>query len=288
MINEKYNNWEFKQALMLCKTNPIEAKIKYEAYISTYPKDYQAYTYYAAILITLGEFEKAQEILDYVADISSEDPKFMANQHKLNILKRNLFSNKIRILSYQDNYEALHLICSLHKADIQKMYLNHIDFYACRKVGKVDLTERERHAYAFRQIIEYREEDFYDFISKHLADNNIDVEDPNPYIFAPGFPLQKVIEEIKKHIPSENKLFTGFYENTYMFKYDNCGKDNNKIADYIKVVCFHNTIDIITMFPTANCPTPNYYDLNYLNQINEHPKVKRKSQIDKFNQKYKR
>ena len=72
----------------------------------------------------------------------------------------------------------------------------------------------------------------------------------------------------------------------YVFKYDNCGKHDNKIANYFKIICFHNTQDYITMFPCSNCENLPYVDLNYLVNSNDIPKVKTLSQIEKFNKRY--
>ena len=42
------------------------------------------------------------------------------------------------------------------------------------------------------------------------------------------------------------------------------------------------------MYPADDCENLPYTDLNYLNEEITNPKVKRLSQIDKFNQRYKR
>ena len=60
-----------------------------------------------------------------------------------------------------------------------------------------------------------------------------------------------------------------------------------KITDYFKVICFHNTSNFITMLPVAEGEFLPHVDLNYMLSESNH-KVKIKSQIDKFNQRYKR
>ena len=134
--------------------------------------------------------------------------------------------------------------------------------------------------------MEYREEDFREHIKKHLADDAINMEDASHAIFVPEFPIDEVIEEIKKYIPSDNCIYPGGIEDAYTFKYDKCGRDNYYMTDYFKAFCFHGTGDFITISPSVvkdiNFPC---IDLNYLRK-NDDLKVKRKSQIEKFNQRY--
>ena len=58
-----------------------------------------------------------------------------------------------------------------------------------------------------------------------------------------------------------------------------------KYKTFFKVSCFHDTHDIIIMYPTFNCENQPYIDLNYLNE-SEKPIQKRISQIDRFNKRY--
>ena len=61
MTTNFFNKWEFRQALNLAETNPVEAKTLYEEYLKKYPKDYSAYPYYCTVLVTLGEFAAAEK-----------------------------------------------------------------------------------------------------------------------------------------------------------------------------------------------------------------------------------
>ena len=92
---------------------------------------------------------------------------------------------------------------------------------------------------------------------------------------------------MKKYIPSDKKLYWGFYDNIYYFKYDGCGRDNTKLVNYIKVVCLDDTNNIITICPVVGSDNMPHIDLNYIKK-EEPVKVKVKSQIDKFNQRYNR
>ena len=66
MKNKYYDEWELKQALEHIETNPLVAKCKLKSYIDKYPSDYMSFIYYAAVLITLGEFNEAEKVLNDV------------------------------------------------------------------------------------------------------------------------------------------------------------------------------------------------------------------------------
>lgn len=286
MGNKYFNEWEFHQAFSFVNTNPLEAKIKYEEYLKKYPKDYSTYPYYASILITLGLFNEAEEVLKFVEITSSRDSSFSKNLTKLKFFKKNILYNRLRLLAYQDKFDELYQFSLDHLQEIKIMDANSVFFYCKKKIGKLDLNKRDQNSYLFRQIVEYKESDFLEHIKKHMADYNKNINIPNNSIFGPDFPIHEIVEEIKKYIPSDNRLFTGYLGDLYVFKYNQCGRENNKLVDYFKVVCFHDTKDFITMCPSSDCQELPYIDLNYLIPENKNIKLKRLSQIDKFNKKY--
>ena len=65
--------------------------------------------------------------------------------------------------------------------------------------GTVDLRRREPNSYMFRQIVEYKEEDFRDHIKKHLADYNENDRNISVAYFNSDFPIDKAIIEVKKY-----------------------------------------------------------------------------------------
>ncbi len=76
--------------------------------------------------------------------------------------------------------------------------------------------------------------------------------------------------------------------NVYYFKYQECGHVGKYYTDFFQVAALNNTThDILTMYP---CFQPEYFDYTDLDPIfkkeEEEPKLKRVSQIDKFNQRY--
>lgn len=289
MNNKYFDRWEFQQAFSLMETNPVEANLKFEEYLKKYPKDYAIYSYYVSNLITIGELDKAEKVLNYMEKSSKTDKQFNSQINKVKRLEENIVFSKLRLMACQEKYEEILGFCQMYPQEIKKLELGGFMLFCKKKTGRLKNATREGNSYIFRQIIDYKESDFLEHIQKHLADYNANLDEPNKYVFASNFPIKQVIEEIKKYIPSDKKLCVGPIENIYIFKYDGCGRDNNKIVNYFKVVCFNNTTDFITICPSAGCENLPCVDLNYLiDNIAQTNKTTRVSQIDKFNLRFRR
>lgn len=288
MENKYFDRWEFEQAITSLLTNPFIAKTKFEQYLSKYPKDYSAYPYYASCLITLKQLEKAERVLNYVTIISRKDSRFSNNPSKVSFLKHNILHNRLRLLSYQEKYRELFELCSENIQEIRNMDMNPVIFYAKKKAGKLDLSKREENSYLFRQIVEYRESDFLENVRTRFANYNGKINNPYKSFFTLDFPFFEVLEEVKKHMPSNKSIYPNAYDEAYLFKYNECGKIDNRFTDYFKVICFHNTKDIVTMYPVNRCYGLPYTDLNYLNSnlVIDDTKIKKLSRIERFNRRY--
>lgn len=289
MTNKYYDSWEFKKALSHTTSDSYEAIAKFEEYIKKYPEDYFGYIYYSANLVTVGRLEEAKKVLDYLETAVNKDYKFIhKEENKMNDIKRSIIFIRLRILSYEEKYEELYEILQKDKGLVAEFDIGDLSFYCRKKLGMLDSNRREINGYLFRQIIEYKESDFLEHIKKHLADYNKDLDEPNKNIFVPDFPVLQVIEEIKKYIPSDKRICAGFWDNIYFFRYDNCGRDKNKMVNYFKVICLNNSSDFITMCPVAGCENLPYVDLNYMVDNDRSSKVKKVSAIEKFNRKHRR
>lgn len=289
MKNKYFNTFEFKSAIELLEKNPELSKLKFEEYLKKYPSDYSAYTYYVSCLITLGYFEEAEKHFEYLKKQNFIDNILNCELKKVKLLQNNIVFSYIKLLCYQHKYEEMYHFCLENFSIVENIGLSSAFFYCKKKLNMIDNSLRYGEKYLYRQIIDYKESDFIDHIKKHLQNFNKDLDNPNYTIFSYDFPIREIIETIKNFMPSYKRLFVGFYDDTYVFKYDCCGRVNNKTTNYFKVICFHDTSNIITMYPCLNCENLPYIDLNYLKQnINEeNMKVKKRSQIDKFNQRYK-
>lgn len=286
MDDQYFNVWEFKRALEMTEVDPFVAKKMYEDYLQKYPNDYSAHAFYCSVLIILGQLDEAEKLLNILEQKYNEDENFMKSL-KFKSFYQNFIFTKLKFLSYSGKYEDLYKCCLDNIDEVRLRGMNSVIFYAKKKMGQLDFDKREANSYLFRQIVDYKEEDFFDHIKKHLADYNDSVEDPNSAVFEPNFPITTIVEEIKKYIPSDKKLLWGLYDDIYVFKYNECGRVNTKLTNYFKVVCLHDSAEFITIFPVLGCEGLPCVDLNYLIKTEEKVKVKRLSQIDKFNQKYK-
>lgn len=284
MDKSYFNVWKFKQALELSETDPISASFLYEEYFKKYPKDYSGYPYYCANLIVIGQLDQAEKLLNYAEKEFEKDSQIRKSE-KIKKIEDNIFFTRVKLLCYQEKYEELYKFFVKNYNRMNSINLNGAWFYVEKKLGKLSEKKRDVNEYLFRQITKYDENDFFDHIKKHLSSYNENVENPNAAIFEENFLLKEVVEEIKKYIPSDKRLLLGFYDDIYYFKYDGCGRSDKKLVNYFKVVCLHNSQDFITMYPVSGNENLPHIDLNYMKK-EEPVKVKRISQIDKFNQKY--
>lgn len=285
MKNCYFDVWEFNNIIPLVEINPFVAKKKLEIYIEKYPKDYRGYTCYISTLIKLGKLEEAEKYLNIVQNVF-EFNKYNMQEDNIENFKYSFNICKLKLLCYQEKYKELYEYC-VNSGQEENDPFKLISIYCQKQMGILNLT-RSSNSYLFRQTIEYKESDFLEHIKKHLSDYNKDLDEPNKVIFSNDFPINLIINEIKKIIPSSKKLYPGFFDNMYIFKYNACGKCNGKLSDYFVAKCFNNTADFITIFPSRNGEYLPYVDLNYLNNNISGQKVKRLSQIEKFNAKYKK
>ena len=306
MHNKYYDNYEFLQVLALMNIDPYECEARFIEYLDKYPHDYTSYTYYASLLVLLRKYEQAEDILEKTNLRVLNDLSFKNDSELYKTYIKNYNYSKIKLLIFQNKYMELYntyikprnnytCLDSLNIDELSNTQTNNkgIDFrglklFCWKKMGMMNISKKEKYSYLFKQIIEYNDDEFLDHIKKHLMDYNTNADENNNSMFVENFPIQEVLDEVKKMIPNDRGLHFGFLDDTYTFKYDECGRVNNKITNYFQVICIHDTNDIITMYPTLEGDYLPYIDLNILNsnKQNDNVKVKRKSQIDKFNQRF--
>ena len=277
-----FNSLDFEKAFQLICINPYEAKLKFEKYIDNYPKDYYTMCFYSNVLLTLNDVVGAKEILEKSLVLSQSDKKFQKNERKLNFYEVAYVFSKLSILIREKKFKDFYEYYNNNKFPYITNHFKSSKYFCDIKLG---LNVKEEYmGYLLKQVKNYSESEFLNHIRKHLMDINIEQENENSSVFAVDFDVKKVLEEVKKFIPSEKKLCNKIAD-IYIFKYDSCGRCNGKLQDYFRVVCIQNTIDFITMFPTIDSRNLPYFDLNYMHD-SHNSKVKRLSQIEKFNRKY--
>ncbi len=241
-----------------------EAIREYQKYIQTYPRDVLGYIYYADALFKNNNLDEIEPILQKAEKLVSKKVNY----------KDVLFIQAIR----------LKLLVALNKYQEAYNYFmeNEKDFYDIKsismyksflekKMGKL-ITDVSDTTYLKKQILLYQDETTLSHIKKqHLQE------------FADSFSLEAIYYELKKSLPNELKIRSGFLADCYIFKSLACGYDKGRLVDFLKVVTFSNSDEIITMFPYSNRERLDFIDLN--NTL-EGPKLKRMNQIEKFNKKY--
>ena len=155
-------------------------------------------------------------------------------------------------------------------------------YFLCRKKLDLSTNHNKANGYITNQTHNYSESAFLELEKRHLATCNEGMDLSKKSYFSFDFPFDEVLDELKKIIPNEKGLYTGFFVDTYIFKYDNCGRADDHVVDYFKVVCFHNTNKFIALMPAYGYDNYIQTDLNYLNKKN----TKRISMVDKFNKRY--
>ncbi len=285
-MNEVYFDlWKYRKAISLINNDPLWAKKLLEEYIFEYPKDYNGHTYYVYCLIVLNEIDSAANYIMELEAKAKNDKNFKEETGKYNKFKNLLLTNKIKVMAANENYKELYELITEYPYKLDNS-IRSLLLQCKTKLGIIDKSEiKNKMSYIERQIINYSKEEFKNHVEKHLADYNIDTDNQNNNIFSVDFDLDEILKEIKKYIPSDKKLLSTVISDFYVFKYDNCGRDKGKITDYFKVICLHNTQDIITMCPVSDIENMPYVDINYLTDARE---TNLPSQIEKFNKRYRK
>ena len=263
MFVESMDKEEYGYILSIINVDPLRSKIKFEEYLKRYPKHYSAYPTYISNLIILGKLEEAERVLNYFEKLYKSDESYVQKKYFVELLERDIFRVKLKLLAYKEKYEEMYDVYRKSRHKFGDETMNIARFYCQKMIGKNSFVQNDD-PYIFKQIACYKHSAFKDHIQKHLMSSSEDYGQDGESVFAYGFPIDKVINEVKRKIPSDKKFFFGFYEDVYIFKYDRCGVCNGKVINYFKVVCFHNTKNIITMFPTDQYYDIPYTDLNYM------------------------
>jgi len=277
MEHKYYENFYLDKIIKDLNIDPYTNIVKLEEYFEMFPQDYVAYTYYLKALVDVGRFEDALKVANALELSDMKD--------KLDI---HFWFPKFRALVFTENYEEANKIYVAHKDDLGSKDKRAIVFeaiYAKLHGEKTDIDIPTSNLYFYNQYVNYSEEEFFNHVKKHLIDWNEEVDMQSTTVFNSNFPIARVVEEVKKYIPSDKRLYYSFFNNIYVFKYEFNGKSDGRNADYFKVITAHDTDHIITMYPYVYGDLVPYIDLNYLNEERHH-KVRTRSQIDKFNQKY--
>jgi len=286
-INKKeyFNELEFQNAMRLFSNNHLIAKERFENYIEKYPHDCCARIYYTLLLILLCEFDKAETEYNVCIQEAENGKYNKLSIKKLRKFKHNLIIAQAKLLSARHKYQELFELLKNNKEHFEAIEQNYIYYFCSIKLNYINEDCKRIKSYRFKQCYDYSIDAFFEHVKKHQVDCNEEIELDKTSTFVSGFDTKKIIEEVKKYVPSNDRLFKGYFEDIYYFRYDNCGHTKYGLTDYFKVICFHDTNQFITMCPVRDCNNIPCIDLNYLQP--QTTQVKRLGQIDKFNKRFK-
>lgn len=278
-----FNNLEFRKLIKLQEIDPNLAAIEYKKYIEKYPKDHYAQYMYVAFLITTKEFLEAEELLNKLDSIIQEE--YEDNEYKRTLLESGIsFNCHMKIYLYTRRYRKLYELMRDNYGKYNDKAVNATYLYAKKRMG-VPLTKEEcSYSYLSQQIYDYSEEELLNCIDKHFVSEN--VIDKNEAIFSSDIKKEELLREIRVNLDPQNKYCTGLLEDSYFFKLDYCGKNQDGTCNFLTVKCFADSNQIITIYPTKHGEYFEHVDLNYLRKNKNESKPKQLSRVDKFKQRY--
>lgn len=271
-----YNNDEFQKILKLMNESKYQqAIVAHRNYIEKYPYDMQAITSLCNLLMQFGDIEEAEEVLSNF--IITKNTKDMNITQYIYI--------KIKILACQEKWEECYQLLKENLVRLQNYRgdFNFIILYLEKKLNVSFEIDIPNYTYTMEQVLQYDEKKVLEHISKHI-------DQEESCVFFDNFPLENYYFYFRNILPLENypRLYSGIFHNQYIFKYENCGHVDGKNVNYILVITLQNSNDIITIYPFDNKENFPYIDITpKVEEIDiRKTKIKRLSQIEKFNQRY--
>ena len=259
----------------------LKALKEFDLYFNNFPKDSIAMLNYVDLLIKLGRFSEADQIIKNIPNLANFN-RSNKNFYYVLLIKLRCYQNKF------DQAKDLLDESILLRDYSSDVYINFLDKLYILKQLDIDVIVNYN-SYIINQVLNYQESKFFEHIEKHLC-NSIS----NNAKFYSEFPLNDIYHVIKKMLPTNNRICQSIVCYHEIFKYDCCGEHNGNTTNYFTVVAINSTNDIITMFPCSPKELIGFTDLNYIkDNIYEEKnidnnKVKILSQIEKFNKRYKK
>ena len=119
-----------------------------------------------------------------------------------------------------------------------------------------------------------------EYIKKHQ-----NKEENEPLQFVSDFPLEKIFHDVRRTLPIKKRFNPNAFQNAYIFKYPANGYIFGRLVNYFQVITLLDSNEIIMMRPFENKGKEHFIDM-VSDEIEESPKLKRVSQIEKFNHRY--
>lgn len=216
------------------------------------------------ILISKKQYNEARECLK----------KIKCNKHYNDALK-----NLMCIELYEKNFEkAYEYFLSINnKFEYEKESIERIKLMLIKILNMPIVFPNEK-SYARKQIINYDKA----LAITHIKEHTIPTQEENVSYFSKNIDIEKLYNEIKPFLIPENLIELSTMAK-YKIKYPNIGINNGKMVNELIVVTKLYNDEIITMYPENL-----YIEKEEQTEEIKETKVKRLSQIEKFNMKYNR
>lgn len=157
-----------------------------------------------------------------------------------------------------------------------------LSFYVRFHLGLLKEYEYNTSTYLFQQIINYDIKKTNEHIKRHIAEESYENEK-----FLSSLAMEDIVNVVREKTPDEKHFNHRFFYNQYCFKLPKSGYIDGDITDTFTVITLNHTNSIITMYPEKNVKNIPIMDITP-NITEDNPKIKRKSQIEKFNERYKK
>lgn len=243
-------------------------------YLEVLPDDISVRFMRAKSYRSLCKFDEAIEDLKYNLSIKY-------NEHSLTEL--------YFLYYYLNRYqEAIELLPLVYKTRCINAYSVSISELVMKTQLGIDMkvTKGDKCDYIRSQIFSYSTIDALNHIHEHSLVESID---PIKSYFNKDIDLDYLFKVVRDNIDNSKKYNTEEILELHYFAIPNVGYQGNNICNFIKVVVIPNTNKIITMYPVVSVDYDCLIDIDFDKLFKREPqRVKRISQIDKFNAKYKR
>ena len=209
----------------ILNVDPFLAVRKMKDYLEVFSRDYSMMCTYCLTLITIGEFDDAYETLLNLEKNYANDHEYHVDrpQGQNEIVSREIKLCRLRYLANAYKYEDALKFLKKNNEELEKSKagnLNILDFFLNHRLGNIELDRENQKNYLMRQIVEHKKEDFIDkFYSERGKGTTTFYDD---------FDIEKVYDAMHEHLQTGECLHTAFNTDTYYFKYDSCGKVDNR------------------------------------------------------------
>lgn len=286
MKERTYDNQSYQAIKELIKNkNFSKAMALIKKVLTEYPLDIWTRLEYARILRMNQQLDEALEQALYLLDILERD-KTDERAYEFTILE--LHSIYFLLNDYPKAYQYLNQVKEIREKRTVDDFLVKIpanEIFLKQRLGLLELKDviDYQEIYLISQIVNYdKKRAINHIVERHHSD--YPGEEDN--YFEDDICIESIFDKVDKLLPTVGSTFSDSLASVFNFEYPDIPnvilKDGYPYK-YLKVVAFRDTLQIITMYP--------YFSKERIEIVNslkieEKQKVKRMSQIEKFNNRY--